>query len=131
MSSEHNLNWMRKPALAIIGVVILFFVLAIGCQETKTEEKEMVTTTSIIKETEEKKVSDLSLYFDCKPKIQEQLANPKSFDPIALSVKYNFVDNQHIVGFDFYEENGLGGQVMQQAICSFDVDGNILKYGVL
>lgn len=80
---------------------------------------------------EKDKISDLSLYFACKPKVQEKLSNPKSFDPSITSLKYNFVDNQHIVGFDFYAKNAFGGEVMQQGICSFDVDGNILQYGIV
>lgn len=130
MASENKLNWTRKPALAIIGICVLFFALVIGCDEKETEE-EIAKSDAVVAKSDEKNISDLSLYFDCKPKIQEQLTNPRSFDPSVTSVKYNFVDNEHIVGFDFYSKNASGGEVMQQAICSFDVDGNILKYGVL
>ena len=63
--------------------------------------------------------------------IQAQLNNPKSFDPEMLSVKYKFIDNKHVIAFDFYAKNGFGGEIMQQAICSFDADGNILEYGIV
>lgn len=98
----------------------------------KQAAKEAQKQAKIDEKVKEKdKISDISLYFDCKPKIQAQLKNPKSFDPKVLSLKYNFVDNQHIIGFDFYAKNSFGGEIMQQAICSFDVDGNILEYGII
>lgn len=144
MKNEHKLNWIRKPALAVIGLVILFFILVVGCDEkegkaevaasdaaVKDNKKDVVTSATIVEKPKENKISDVSLYFACKPKIQEQLANPKSFDPSTTSLKYNFADNQHIIGFDFYAKNSFGGEIMQQAICSFDVDGNILEYGIL
>lgn len=137
MSSEHKLNWAKKPALAIIGIVILFFALIVGFDEPVTETVASDTTAERVKDDDvaasanENKISDMSLYFDCKPKIQEQLISPRSFDPSALSVKYDFLDNQHIIRFDFYATNAQGGEVMQQAICSFDEDGNILDYGLI
>ena len=135
MRSDHKLNWTRKPALVIIGLVIIFFTIVtmLGVGDNKESEDAISKVESKVatKKSEDNKISDLSLYFACKPKIQEQLANPKSFDPSALSVKYNFVGNQHIIGFDFYAKNGFGGEVMQQGVCSFDVEGNILEYGVV
>jgi len=132
MKLTGDVSQIQKPLKAIIGIVVLLAIALIvfgGDDEAPNESAESVLVAK--EETKENKISDLSLYFDCKPKIQEQLNNPKSFDPVATSLKYNFVDNQHIVGFDFYAENGFGGEVMQQAVCSFDADSNILKYGVV
>lgn len=129
MKATEDINKLRKPALAVIGLVVVFFVIVVlmgGGGDKDTTAKQTATAAP-----EENKISDMSLYFDCKPKIQALLTNPKSFDPSALSVKYNFVDNQHIIGFDFYAKNALGGEVMQKAVCSFDEDGNILEYGIV
>jgi len=130
MKTTDDMSKLRKPALAIIGFVVVFFIVMIGLDDDDSVEDRAVVADK--KEVvADDKISDTQLYFDCKPKIQAQLANPKSFDPSALSMEYNFVDNQHLVSFDFYAENGFGGEVMQKAICSFDADGNILDYGVV
>jgi len=126
---------LQKPAKFIIGFVIIAFIaylLFSGDSDAEPVAKaEPAPTAQVKPEPDKDKISDLSLYFDCKPKIQEQLNNPKSFDPSVTSLKYNFVDNEHIIGFDFYAENGFGGEVIQKAVCSFDADGNILKYGIV
>lgn len=128
MKATDDMNKLRKPALVIIGLVVVFFVIVVlmGGGDKDAAVKETTTVAP-----EEDKISDMSLYFDCKPMIQAQLSNPKSFDPKALSVKYNFIDDKHVIGFDFYAKNEFGGEVMQQAICSFDADGNILEYGIV
>lgn len=130
MKATDDMNKLRKPALVIIGLVVIFFAIVVLTDDGVTEQP-ITTKQAVVAEPEQDKISDMSLYFDCKPMIQAQLSNPKSFDPKALSVKYNFVDNQHIIGFDFYAKNGFGAEVMQQAICSFDADGNILEYGIV
>lgn len=129
MKSTDDMNKLRKPALAIIGLVVVFFVIVVLMGGGGDKDVAVKETTTVA--PKEDKISDISLYFDCKPKIQAQLKNPKSFDPKMLSLKYNFVDNQHIIGFDFYAKNSFGGEIMQQAVCSFDVDGNILEYGII
>jgi len=116
MKTTDDMSKLRKPALAIIGFVVVFFIVMIGLDDDDSVEDRAVVADK--KEVvADDKISDTQLYFDCKPKIQAQLANPKSFDPSALSMEYNFVDNQHLVSFDFYAENGFGGEVMQKAIC--------------
>lgn len=129
MKATDDINKLRKPALVIIGLVVVFFAIVVLMGGGGDKDVAVKETTTVAPEQD--KISDMSLYFDCKPMIQAQLNNPKSFDPEVLSVKYKFIDNQHIIGFDFYAKNGFGGEVMQQAICSFDADGNILEYGIV
>lgn len=129
MKATDDINKLRKPALVIIGLVVVFFAIVVLMGGGGDKDVAVKETTTVA--PEEDKISDMSLYFDCKPMIQAQLSNPKSFDPKALSVKYKFIDDKHVIGFDFYAKNEFGGEVMQQAICSFDADGNILEYGIV
>lgn len=129
MKTTDDMSKLRKPALAIIGIVVVFFIVIIAFDDDSVDDRAVVADKKEV--VVDNKVSDTQLYFDCKPKIQAQLTNPKSFDPSALSMEYNFIDNQHLVSFDFYAENSFGGEVMQKAVCSFDADGNILDYGVV
>ena len=121
MKTTDDMSKLRKPALAIIGIVVVFFIVIIAFDDNSVDDRAVVADKKEV--VVDNKVSDTQLYFDCKPKIQAQLTNPKSFDPSALSMEYNFID--------FYAENSFGGEVMQKAICSFDADGNILDYGVV
>ena len=103
-----------------------------AAKEAEKQAKQVAKQAKTDERAKEKeKISDLRLYFACKPKIQEKLSNPRSFDPSPTTLEYAFVDNEHIIGFEFYAKNGFGGEVMHKAICSFDVDGKILEYGVV
>ncbi len=104
----------------IITALVLAMTV-VGCSSDKVEAVEV----------EESKTTPAKLYMACTPKIQEQLKNPKSFDPDPLTIKSGFVDGMHIVGFKFYAQNSFGGEIMQQGICSFDEDANFLEYEIV
>lgn len=106
----------------IITALVLSMAI-VGCSSDKVESAEV--------EVEESNTTPAKLYMACTPKIQEQLVNPKSFDPDPLTIKATFAENMHIVGFKFYAKNSFGGEIIQQGICSFDEDANFLEYEIV
>ena len=65
----------------------------------------------------------------CQMAIEKQLKNPKSFDTVFNTTRHapDADTGGYIVGFDFYAKNSFNAEIIHEAACSFDANGNLDK----
>lgn len=133
---------IKKVSIGIIVLCILFFALVTCGEDTASSEStsqkgvdksvidEQKAQAKAEKEAErEKSKQQTERLVTCQMAIEKQLKNPKSFDTVFNTTRHapDADTGGYIVGFDFYAKNSFNAEIIHQAACSFDANGNLDK----
>lgn len=119
---------IKEFSVGIIVLCILFFALVTCGEDTKPNKDQ--PQESAEKEAERNKAKqETARLTACQIAIEKQLKNPKSFDFVFNTSRYgeDTETGNYVVGFDFYAKNSFNAEIIHQAACSFDTNGNLDK----